>query len=122
MRFASLSGLWLSLSIHLILSEYSAKLSVDKSGVFIAKTEVLTAGSEEGAEKRVIGSSTSGFLIPCSPVYQITDRQGLSKLQQLAKLTCSRMLSLEHLGSLHLRFCRAEAIDSHQQVPADGGA
>ncbi|KRE52008.1 hypothetical protein [Paenibacillus sp. Soil724D2] len=122
MRFASLSGLWFSLSIHFILSEYSAKLSVDKSGVYIAKTEVLAAGSEEGAEKRVICSSTSSFMIPYSPEYRITDGQGLSKLQQLAELTGGRMLLLEHSGSLHLRFCCAEAIDSHQQVPADGGA
>lgn len=76
--------------------EYSAQLSVDKSGVYIAKTELLAAGSEEGTEKRVIGSSTSGFVIPYSPEYRITDGQGLSKLQQLAELTGGRMLSLEH--------------------------
>lgn len=76
--------------------EYSAQVSVDKSGVYIAKTELLAAGSEEGTEKRVVGSSTSGFVIPYSPEYRITDGQGLSKLQQLAELTGGRMLSLEH--------------------------
>ncbi|NOU85161.1 VWA domain-containing protein [Paenibacillus sp. LMG 31460] len=76
--------------------EYSAQVSVDKSGVYIAKTKLLAAGSEEGTEKRVVGSSTSGFVIPYSPEYRITDGQGLSKLQQLAELTGGRMLSLEH--------------------------
>ncbi|MEC0148587.1 VWA domain-containing protein, partial [Paenibacillus alginolyticus] len=76
--------------------EYSAQVSVDKSGVYIAKTELLATGSEEGTEKRVVGSSTSGFVIPYSPEYRITDGQGLNKLQQLAELTGGRMLSLEH--------------------------
>ena len=76
--------------------EYSAQLSVDKSGVYVAKTELLAAGSEEETEKRVVGSATSGFVIPYSPEYRITDGQGLSKLQQLAELTGGRMLSLEH--------------------------
>ncbi|NQX65432.1 VWA domain-containing protein [Paenibacillus alba] len=75
---------------------YSAQLPVDKSGVYIAKTELLASGGGEGAEKRVIGSSTTGFVIPYSPEYRITEGQGLSKLQQLAELTGGRMLSLEH--------------------------
>jgi Ca-activated chloride channel family protein len=76
--------------------DYSTRLSVDKSGVYMAKTELLAAGGEEGAAKRVIGSSTTGFVIPYSPEYRITDGQGLSKLQQLAELTGGRLLSLEH--------------------------
>lgn len=77
--------------------DYSAQLSVDKSGVYLAKTELLAPASEQdGAEKRVIGSSTTGFVIPYSPEYRITDGSGLSKLQQLAELTGGRMLSLEH--------------------------
>ncbi|MEW9701644.1 VWA domain-containing protein [Paenibacillus sp. SI8] len=77
--------------------EYSAQLSVDKPGVYIAKTELLAeeAGAA-GTEKRVIGSSTSGFVIPYSPEYRITEGQGYSKLKQLAELTGGRMLSLEH--------------------------
>ncbi|NOV03448.1 VWA domain-containing protein [Paenibacillus planticolens] len=77
--------------------EYSAQLSVDKSGVYVAKTELLAPGSEqEGTERRVIGSQTTGFVIPYSPEYRITDGSGLSRLQQLAELTGGRMLSLEH--------------------------
>lgn len=76
--------------------DYSAQLPVDKSGVYLAKTELLAEGEEEGAPKRVIGSSTTGFVIPYSPEYRITDGTGLSKLQQLAELTGGRMLSLEN--------------------------
>lgn len=77
--------------------DYSAQLSVDKSGVYLAKTELLAASSEaEDAPRRVIGSSTTGIVIPYSPEYRITDGSGLSKLQQLAELTGGRMLSLEH--------------------------
>ncbi|MDR6880131.1 VWA domain-containing protein [Bacillus sp. 3255] len=76
--------------------DYSAQLSVDKSGVYLAKTELLAGGEAEGSSKRVIGTSTTGFVIPYSPEYRITDGSGLSKLQQLAELTGGRMLSLEH--------------------------
>ncbi|MBD0379145.1 VWA domain-containing protein [Paenibacillus sedimenti] len=76
--------------------EYLVKLPVDKSGVYLAKTELLAEGSGEGTEKRIVGSATSGFVIPYSPEYRITDGQGLSKLKQLAELTGGRMLSLEH--------------------------
>ncbi|WP_261808002.1 VWA domain-containing protein [Paenibacillus sp. N3.4] len=76
--------------------EYTAQLSVDKSGVYMARTEWVAPESEASKEERVIGSSTSGFVIPYSPEYRITDGQGLSKLKQLAELTGGRMLSLEH--------------------------
>ncbi|GGI43392.1 VWA domain-containing protein [Paenibacillus marchantiophytorum] len=75
---------------------YSAQLPVDKSGVYLSKIELLASSGEADAEKRVVGSSTTGFVIPYSPEYRITDGQGLVKLQQLAELTGGRMLSLEH--------------------------
>nr|WP_275901645.1 VWA domain-containing protein [Paenibacillus sp. SYP-B3998] len=76
--------------------EFSAQLSVDKSGAYMAKTELLAEGSDVGGEKRILGSATSGFVIPYSPEYRITDGQGLNKLQQLVEMTGGRMLALEH--------------------------
>ncbi|UJF35106.1 VWA domain-containing protein [Paenibacillus hexagrammi] len=75
---------------------YSTRMPVDKSGVYLLQTKLLDTDNGHGGEPQVVGSATTGVVVPYSPEYRITDGQGLTKLKQLADLTGGRMLSLEH--------------------------
>ncbi len=74
--------------------EYSARLPVEQPGVYMARTDVLKPGAD-GEKGAIVGSVTSGFVIPYSPEYRIEGDDGLAKLEQVAKLTGGRMLSFE---------------------------
>jgi Ca-activated chloride channel family protein len=76
--------------------EYTANLTINKPGVYLAATELIVADNDTGAEGRSIGKLTTGFVIPYSPEYRITANKGEEKLHRLAELTGGRLLSLEN--------------------------
>ncbi len=59
--------------------EYEAHVKVEGPGVYLTQ----------------IGGSLSGFVIPYSPEYRVSDAGGKEKLEQLAAVTGGRMLVLE---------------------------
>lgn len=59
--------------------EYEAHVKVEGPGVYLTQ----------------IGGSLSGFVIPYSPEYRVSDAGGKEKLEQLAAVTGGRMLALE---------------------------
>lgn len=59
--------------------EYEAQVGVEGPGAYLTQ----------------IGGSLSGFVIPYSPEYRVSDAGGREKLEQLAAITGGRMLMLE---------------------------
>ncbi|MFC3768665.1 VWA domain-containing protein [Paenibacillus sp. GCM10012303] len=70
--------------------EYSGLLDVAKPGVYLTKIEA--AGEEAGTAGAATGMTT-GFVIPYSPEYRISQEDGAEKLRRLAELTGGRVLS-----------------------------
>jgi hypothetical protein len=69
--------------------EYSGLLDVAKPGVYLTKIEA--AGEDAGTAGAA--GMTTGFVIPYSPEYRISQEDGAEKLRRLAELTGGRVLS-----------------------------
>ncbi|MGF7035976.1 Mg-chelatase subunit ChlD [Paenibacillus mucilaginosus] len=65
--------------------EYRADLQVKEPGVYLAQVQV-TEGDKSG-------SYSSGFVIPYSPEFRVSDQGGEGKLKEVAELTGGRLLS-----------------------------
>ncbi|MFD0869872.1 MULTISPECIES: VWA domain-containing protein [Paenibacillus] len=82
-------------SLHPVIpGQYTGQFPVTRPGAYLTKIDVLQ--SKDGEEdSEVIGSITSGFVIPYSPEYRITAGDGEQKLRRLAELTGGRVLSVD---------------------------
>ncbi|GIP39645.1 VWA domain-containing protein [Paenibacillus sp. J31TS4] len=74
--------------------EYEANLPVTEPGAYLMRLDVKGAAGEDG-KQGLSGSVTSGFVLPYSAEYRITEGDGGEKLARLAELTGGRVLSLE---------------------------
>lgn len=77
-----------------IPGEYTGEFPVQKPGAYLTRIERLEADDGEAGDSRA--GFTSGFVIPYSPEYSLTEGSGLDKLERLAETTGGRVLSLEH--------------------------
>lgn len=75
--------------------EYEASLPVSEPGVYLMKVGEQPA---DGAalESGMSGGTTTGFVIPYSPEYKLSNREGKAALEQLAQATGGRVLSLDN--------------------------
>ncbi|RAV19754.1 VWA domain-containing protein [Paenibacillus contaminans] len=85
--------------------EYEAKLPISKPGVYVTKIDLYgpgdagsgIGGGASGPEsgQKLLGSVTSGIVVPYSPEYRISPGDGGEKLRKLAEQTGGRVLSLD---------------------------
>ncbi|WP_409341294.1 VWA domain-containing protein [Paenibacillus sp. MBLB4367] len=96
--------------------EYEAKLPVVKPGVYVTKIDLYgpSSGTEADGSSggtsananagpdgaKLLGSVTSGIVVPYSPEYRLSPVDGSEKLRKLAELTGGRLLSLDRPGDV----------------------
>lgn len=83
--------------------QYVAELDFEQAGAYLARLDVYDvadadAGADADADAGLVllGSMTTGFVIPYSPEYKVSVADGGDKLRELAELTGGRILSLEN--------------------------
>ncbi|WP_010270177.1 VWA domain-containing protein [Paenibacillus senegalensis] len=72
--------------------EYVGELPFSNPGVYLTRIDRLEKGEDE---EEHISSYTTGFVIPYSAEYRITERGGAARLERLAETTGGRVLTLE---------------------------
>ncbi|MDP5273125.1 VWA domain-containing protein [Chengkuizengella axinellae] len=74
--------------------EYFSQIEIKEPGVYLTRFDMYEE-NQVNSSSEIMGSVTTGFVVPYSPEYEITNIDTEHKLNQLMELTQGRTLSME---------------------------